>query len=102
MTDEEFNRIRKEIHVCDHAVLRYTQRILGMNTDYVNKSLMHNEKTLIRWLNKKGLINIQSIKNDILDYQLINLVDLFGPDGYYRTKKYLVVMKSGKVVTIIK
>jgi len=102
MSEEEEKKLKNKISVTDHAVLRYTQRVIGINTDYVKESIRNDEHQLIRYLQKIGLISINKIKEEILNKELLRIVGLFGSDGYFRNRKYLVVLKQYKIVTIIK
>lgn len=62
--------------ISEHAILRYVERVMG--------------------------INIDDIKKEILSEEVLDLIDKLGGNGTYPTKDFRVVMKDNVVVTVVK
>lgn len=83
--NRELNEVNAEIEaarsqeppkVSDHAVLRYLERVKG--------------------------VDIESLKNEILSEPVLKMVKTLGGNGKYPNSGFKLVMKDNTVVTILK
>jgi len=59
-----------------------------------------SEHALLRYIERVLKIDINEIKNEILNKDVIDMVDKLGGNGKYPAKNFKVVMKNNTVVTI--
>ncbi len=71
---DKFN-LSNTIEISDHAIVRYTERVLGYDIDY--------------------------IKKQILTTEIQELIETLGGNGNYPNKDFKVVVKNNTVVTIV-
>jgi len=65
----------KVLKVSEHAVLRYCERIMRLDTDQVEKEILSNEiKLLVQTLGGTGTYNSNGFKVVIKDYTVTTIV----------------------------
>lgn len=68
-------KVDKEIEVSEHAILRYLERVIGMD--------------------------IEAIKDKICTKELKSMVEILGNNGTYPVDNFRVKMKDSTIVTIL-
>jgi len=66
--------ISEELDVSDHAIVRYLERVKG--------------------------VNIDEIKKEILNDNIVRLIETLGGSGKYPNDNFTIVMKDNMVITI--
>lgn len=101
---EQFKQLKNDIHRKQQSTDKLKKRIEMIET---NTNLHVSEHALLRYIERVLGIDIKDIENEILSDDVKNLIEQLGGNGKYpnmsKTKEpYQVVMKNNVVTTIIK